>query len=65
MAELGKDVARLVRLAYLSVDGSTTEVIRVNAFLDALPGLVSEIKLLMVWGLTKEPTGFGSLYHRS
>ena len=48
MADLGQDVARLVRLAYLSADGSTRRVIGVNAFLHALPGPVSEMKLHMI-----------------
>ena len=34
MADLGQCVARLMRLAYPSVDGSTREVIGVYAFLD-------------------------------
>ena len=50
MADLGQDVGRLVRLAYLSADGSTREIIGVNAFLDALPGPATEIKLHVIWG---------------
>ena len=42
MADLERDVARLVKLAYQSVDGA--------AFLDALPGLASEIKLHVIRG---------------
>ena len=38
MADLGQNVARLVRLVYPTADGSTGEVIGVKAFLDALPG---------------------------
>ena len=39
-----------MKQAYPSVDGSTREVIGVNAFLDALPGPASENKLHMIWG---------------
>ena len=48
MTDLGQDVAGLVRLAYPAADGSTREVIGVNAFLDGLPGRASEIKLHMI-----------------
>ena len=37
MVDLGLDVARLVRRAYLTADGSTRIVKGVNASLDALP----------------------------
>ena len=50
MADLGQDVARLVRLAYLTANGSTREVIGVHAFHDALPGPASKIKLSTIWG---------------
>ena len=50
LADLGQDVARLVRPVYPSADGSTREVIGVNAFLDAMPRPASEIKLRMIWG---------------
>ena len=43
MADLRRDVARLVRIAYPSVDGFTREVIGINAFLDALPGPALDI----------------------
>ena len=39
---LGQDVARLVWPAYPSANGSTREVIGVNAFLDALPGRIRD-----------------------
>ena len=45
MADLGWDVAKLVRLAYLMSNGSTRKVIGVNAFLDVLPGPALELKL--------------------
>ena len=50
MAHLGGKVARLVKVAYLKVDGSTREVIGAHAFLDALPGPASEMKLHMICG---------------
>ena len=42
MADFGQGVARLVRLAYPSADGSTREIIGVNAFLVALLGPASD-----------------------
>ena len=50
MADLRWDVSRLIRLAYMLADGFTRDVIGVNAFLDALPGPASEIKLHVIWG---------------
>ena len=43
MADLVWDVARLVRVAYLTASGSIRKVIGVNTFLDALPGPTLEI----------------------
>ena len=50
MADLGRDVAKLVRLAYPTADPATREVIGINSFLDALPGPASEIKLHVIKG---------------
>ena len=38
MGDLGRDIAKLVRLAYPTADTATREVIGINAFLEALPG---------------------------
>ena len=38
MADLGKDVAKSVKLAYPEADAATREVIGINSFLEALPG---------------------------
>ena len=38
MAELRRDIVRLVNLAYPQVDVATRETLSINAFLDALPG---------------------------
>ena len=50
MANLGRDVAKLVRLAYPTADPATREVIGINAFLEALPGPASEMKLHVIKG---------------
>ena len=50
MSDLGRDVAKLVRLAYPTADQTTREVIGINSFLDALPGPASEIKLHVIKG---------------
>ena len=36
MVDLGRDVAKLVRLAYPTADAATREVIGINSFLEAL-----------------------------
>ena len=53
MANLGRDVAKLVRLAYPTADSATREVIGINAFLEALPGPASEMKLHVIKGRPK------------
>lgn len=45
LAELGRDIARLTRLAYPRADPATRETIGINAFLDSLPGPSIEIRL--------------------
>ena len=50
MVDLGRDVAKLVRLAYPTADAATREVIGINAFLEALPGPASEMKLHVIKG---------------
>ena len=50
MADLGRDIAKLVRLAYPTADVNTREVIGINAFLEALPGPASEMKLHVIKG---------------
>jgi len=50
MVDLGRDVAKLVRLAYPSADAATREVIGINAFLESLPGPASEMKLHVIKG---------------
>ena len=50
MTDLGRDIARLVRLAYPTADLATREVIGINAFLEALPGPASEMKLHVIKG---------------
>ena len=45
LAELGRDIARLTRLAYPQADNITRETIGINAFLDSLPGPAMEIRL--------------------
>jgi hypothetical protein len=53
MITLGRDVAKLVRLAFPTADAATREVIGVNAFLDAIPGPASEIKMHVIKGRPK------------
>ena len=48
MVDLGRDVAKLVRLAYPTADAATREVIGINSFLEALPGPASEMKLHVI-----------------
>ena len=50
IADLGRDIARLVRHAYPQADSVTREVVGINAFLDALPGPASEMKLHVIKG---------------
>ena len=50
MADLGRDIAKLVRLAYLTADTATRDVIGINAFLEALPGPASKMKLCVIKG---------------
>ena len=50
MVDLGRDVAKLVRLAYPMADAATREVIGINSFLEALPGPASEMKLHIIKG---------------
>ena len=38
MVDLGRGVAKLVRLAYPTANTATREVISINSFLEALPG---------------------------
>ena len=53
MANLSRDVAKLVRLVYLTADTATREVIGIYAFLEALPGPTSEMKLYVIKGRPK------------
>ena len=50
---LGRDIARLTRLAYPAADQVTRETIAINAFLDALPGPAIEIRLHVMKGHPK------------
>ena len=50
MVDLGRDIAKLVRLAYPTADTATREVIGINSFLEALPGPASEMKLHVIKG---------------
>ena len=50
MAELGRDIARLVNLAYPQADVATRETLSINAFLDALPGPAIETRLHIIKG---------------
>ena len=50
MVDLGRDIAKLVRLAYPTADTPTREVIGINSFLEALPGPASEMKLHVIKG---------------
>ena len=48
--DLGRDVAKLVRLAYPSSRCCNKGRIGINAFLEALPGPASEMKLHVIKG---------------
>ena len=50
MAEMGRDIARLVNLAYPQADVATRETLSINAFLDALPGPAIETRLHVIKG---------------
>ena len=50
LPELGRDIARLVRLAYPRADPATREQIAINAFTDALPGPAIEVRLHLIRG---------------
>jgi len=50
MADLGRALKKLVRLAYPSTDSETRETLALHAFLDALPGPVSELKMHVIKG---------------
>ena len=50
MAVLGRDIARLVQLAYPQADMATRETLSINAFLDALPDPAIETRLHVIKG---------------
>ena len=50
MVDLGREIAKLVRLAYPTADAATREVIGINSFLEALPGPAAEMKLHVIKG---------------
>lgn len=50
LVDLGRDVARLTRLAYPHADTATRETIGINAFLDSMPGPAIEIRLHVIKG---------------
>ena len=50
LAELGRDVARLIRLAFPTADLATREMVGINAFLDAIPGPAIEVRLNVLRG---------------
>ena len=50
LSELGRDVARLIRLAYPTADVTTRETIGIKAFLEAIPGPAIEVKLNVIRG---------------
>ena len=50
MTDLGREIAKLVRLAYPTADAATKEVVGINAFLDALPGPAADMKLHVIKG---------------
>lgn len=50
LVDLGRDIARLTRLAYPAADQATRETIGINAFLDSLPGPAIEIRLHVIKG---------------
>jgi len=45
LTELGREIAKLSRLAYPTADQATRETIGINAFVDAIPGPAIETKL--------------------
>ena len=50
LPELGREISRLIRLAYPSADTATRETIGINAFLDAIPGPAIEVRLNVLRG---------------
>ena len=50
LSSLGRDIARLVRLAYPQADQATKETIGINALMDALPGPAIETRLHVLRG---------------
>ena len=50
MVDLGRDVAKLVRLTYLTTDATIREVIGIYFFLEALSGPAAEMKLHIIKG---------------
>ena len=50
LVDLGRDIARLTRLAYPAADPATRETIGINAFLDSMPGPAIEIRLHVIKG---------------
>jgi len=53
LPELGRSIARLVRLAYPDTDPGTRETLGINAFMDAQPGPAVEIRLHVIRGQPK------------
>lgn len=45
LSDLGRDIVRLVKLAYPSADPETRETVAISAFLDALPGTATETRM--------------------
>ena len=50
LPELGREIARLVRLAYPRADPATREQIAINAFSDSFPGPAIEVRLHIIRG---------------
>ena len=50
MIVLGRDIAKMIRQAYPTADVATRETLGINAFLEALPGPASEMKLHIIKG---------------
>ena len=50
MAKLGRDMVRLVNLAYPQADMATRETLSINTFLDALPVRATETRLHVIKG---------------
>ena len=48
MANLQRDIAKLVRHAYSAADTATREVMGINAFLEALPRPALQMKLYVI-----------------